>query len=527
MTARENQGQYESTVIGDGGSVALPVLHLLTSTQPFFIDAPLLRDVDSTLNGHTVYFAANNYGQGGWPGCIAHKSIDGSVWDELLLHLDGTTWGAVTSTLGNPESYWRTDNENTLDVYMVAGGEELESVTESEMLNGANGFLLVKTNGEVGVIQFRTVEVMDNNSYRFSGFLRGRRGSETMDRNYDGTERFIYLGNGDPISLFSLALDERSQARLYKAVTSGLFFESALTHMFTHTGRDHKPYAPVHGMAERSSGDIILSWTRRTRFGGESDFADGGDGTVPLGEASELYDIEIRNNDGDILRTVENLTSPTYTYALAATDSDGLTSNTPLTIVNPGAESALEGWINLEDTLRLRSDFSGSSLNSPRTGTNHFFGWPGLERGDAYQDVDLPPQFEDDIDGGLADITFSGWQNAISYTADNDPGGLQVQCYHSDGTILATYTTPIITRGVNDEWERVSISGRIPAFTRFFRIHMLGQHSFGSAINAEFDDLTLVLSTGGVVRNISFDVYQKSETVGRGFKGEFNNVEIT
>ena len=525
-TARENEGQYVSDVVGDGGRVLDEIIYSLTDTEPFYIDSPLLRDFDDFTAGHLVYFAGNNYGQGVWPGCVVSKSPDNSIWDMVLQQVVGVARGPVITTFGNPASYWRTDNENSLDVFMITGEDELESVTELELANGANTAMLLKENGEVGIIQFRTVTSLGDGKFRLNGFLRGRRGTETMERDYNGNEIFIYLGEVEAVTAFAIGLDERSQSRFYKAVTSGQYFEEALTQTFTHTGRDHKPYAPVHGMAERSSGDIILSWTRRTRLGGESDFADGGDGTVPLGESSELYDVIIKNNDGDILRTVENVTTPTYTYTLADSDADGLSSDTVLEIVNPGAENGLNGWTNLTNQIRLSSAFPDAT-HQARTGTVYFIGWGGTERGDAYQDVNLPPQFNDDIDGGLADITFSGWQNCFEYTGDNDPGGLQVQCYHTDGTILATYTTPIITRGENLVWENVSISGQVPPLTRFFRIHMIGEHNVSSAINAHFDDLSLVLSTGGVVRNISFDVYQKSETVGRGFKGEFNNVEIT
>jgi hypothetical protein len=76
------------------------------------------------------------------------------------------------------------------------------------------------------------------------------------------------------------------------------------------------PYAPVHVRAERAGdpADIVLSWVRRTRIGGE--FKDG-TGTVPLAEALEAYEVDILGAPaGAVVRTL-SATTPAVVYANA------------------------------------------------------------------------------------------------------------------------------------------------------------------------------------------------------------------
>ena len=63
------------------------------------------------------------------------------------------------------------------------------------------------------------------------------------------------------------------------------------------------PYAPVHVTGSRNpSGDLAVAWVRRTRLGGA--WRDG-TGTVPLGEASEAYEVDILDGPGgSVLRTI-------------------------------------------------------------------------------------------------------------------------------------------------------------------------------------------------------------------------------
>ena len=72
-----------------------------------------------------------------------------------------------------------------------------------------------------------------------------------------------------------------------------------------------RPYAPVRLRAVRSESGIVLSFIRRTRFGGDSWEAE----DVPLGEASERYEVDIL--DGDAVMRVLQSTAPQVLYPAA------------------------------------------------------------------------------------------------------------------------------------------------------------------------------------------------------------------
>ena len=68
------------------------------------------------------------------------------------------------------------------------------------------------------------------------------------------------------------------------------------------------------------AGDLAITWVRRTRLGGA--WRDGA-GTVPLGEASEVYEADIlMAPDGGTIRTIGGLTNPAATYTAAQQTAD-------------------------------------------------------------------------------------------------------------------------------------------------------------------------------------------------------------
>jgi hypothetical protein len=79
------------------------------------------------------------------------------------------------------------------------------------------------------------------------------------------------------------------------------------------------PLSPVHVAGSRDdAGNLTVSWIRRTRI--PSGWSDGAD--VPLGEASERYEIDIRNAANTAtLRTIST-TSPAATYTAAEQVAD-------------------------------------------------------------------------------------------------------------------------------------------------------------------------------------------------------------
>src|SRR4029077_26400 len=143
------------------------------------------------------------------------------------------------------------------------------------------------------------------------GFLRGRRGTEWAMSGHQVGERFVLLPEVD----VTAPLADITRERLYKAVTFGKTLESATAQAFTNYGARLRCYAPVHleGGAD-SSGDVELTWVRRTRVGGDwLDLTN-----VPLGEATELYVVQIWDASySQCARIIEGITNPTVSYTAA------------------------------------------------------------------------------------------------------------------------------------------------------------------------------------------------------------------
>jgi len=218
------------------------------------------------------------------------------------------------------QSPFATDETNSLTVFMTTGGERLESVTQAAMLNGANAALLVKTNGEPEVIQFRDVALNPDGSFTLQGLLRGRRGTAVFAHGHQPGEPFVLL-DADDVETLTVPLGELGLARSWRAVGFGALFEDAETVVQAHTGRDLMPLAPVHVTATLAGSptNITLAWVRRTRIGGE---LKDGTGVVPLGEATEAYEVDILDGPGGaVLRTLGS-TGPSVVYANAAILAD-------------------------------------------------------------------------------------------------------------------------------------------------------------------------------------------------------------
>ena len=88
-----------------------------------------------------------------------------------------------------------------------------------------------------------------------------------------------------------------------------------------------RPLSPVHvrGTWQSAGGDIALSWKRRTRIGGDS----WEQTEVPLGEDSEVYEVDIL--DGPTVVRTLSATTPSATYTLAQQTADFGSAQSTLT----------------------------------------------------------------------------------------------------------------------------------------------------------------------------------------------------
>ena len=145
-----------------------------------------------------------------------------------------------------------------------------------------------------------------------SGLLRGQFGSETagLDALPAGA-RFVLLDGA--VTGVPIAESERGLALNWRCGPGNRDIGDAsyVTVPFVYRGIGLRPLSPLHVRAKRVDGDIILSWVRRTRAGGDSwETSD-----VPLGEESESYEVDIL--DGTAVKRTLTSSSPSVVYASA------------------------------------------------------------------------------------------------------------------------------------------------------------------------------------------------------------------
>ncbi len=330
----ETIAAYTSTVEADGGQGF--VSQAIAESMPTFLilpDTPLLRDIDDTGgSGSRIYFAGGGTGAAGWRGAVVYASVDGLTWATAGAIGGEAAYGVTLEALPDPPgSAFCTDESSALRVSMVTGAEQIESVTQEAMVNGANAALLIKHNGEPEAIQFRDA-LWDEGTASFTlrGLLRGRRGTDVFTSGHTVGETFLLL---DPavIEVAIVPLGDLNASRQWRAVSVGSVFEDAEVQHRTMTGRDLKPYAPWAVKATIDGGDILITWSRRTRIGGE---LKDGTGTVPLAEASEAYEVDILDEPGGtVLRTLESASeSATYAAADILADFGAMPTNLPVVV---------------------------------------------------------------------------------------------------------------------------------------------------------------------------------------------------
>ena len=297
----------EGAPINQGSTIQTP-----TPTKLVLLDIPMLRESD---NDPGFYLAAAGYGAN-WPGALILRSTDtGVTYTTVASITTGATMGNVSLALPNYTGPLGYDYVNSIVVTLFGSAGTLQSCTDEELLAGANPFALGSptTGWELG--QFKTATLITGNTWRLTQLLRGRRGTEHEMAGHGTFETFILLESSKlrRIGADSPAIGVENH---YKAVTFGQQVNNAATQTFTNTAASLKPYSGVNPRASGFGGDITITWTRRGRV--YNDWMDGV--TLPLGEASESYSIDIY--DGATFKRTLTSSTPSVVYSSANQTTD-------------------------------------------------------------------------------------------------------------------------------------------------------------------------------------------------------------
>ncbi len=305
---------YTSLADADDTTVPSPSQpQVPAGTQFFFLDWPCLRDSDDVPGPYGAVAPVMEGTGVPWPGATIYRSADALSWIPVLT-LDGdhaVSWGYVTDDVPVPDFQpGRWDRDNAITIQMVRG--TLASATEEELSADRRKNLLAVGSQDNGWEFIQFADLTDNGlvngqrNYTVSKLLRGRFGSEPNAATHGNAEIVIVVDFETP-SVFKIetSLEGVGETYYYKAVTTGTPAANVSDEGHIDTGMSLKPYAPSHPRAAvgwPTANDWTINWTRRARVGHDlQDY----DSDIPLGEANERYEIDIRDSSSSaLLRTL-------------------------------------------------------------------------------------------------------------------------------------------------------------------------------------------------------------------------------
>ncbi len=254
-----------------------------------------------------------------WAGTDVYRRNGSGGFDLVTTVAVPAVMGVLTGPL-YPGPVGRWDRGNTLSVrFFSAAG--LLSLADAQVFAGANA-LAVKNDasGQWEVVQFAAATLTGNNSYNLSRLLRGQLGTEgamgTGAAPIPAGARVVVL-DANALGILTEPVDSRALAQTLRyGPSTGTVGDATFTDVTVHPqGVGLRPWSVSLITARRdpATGDLAVTWVRRTRFAGDSWDPD----TVPLNEDHEEYRLDVLKLDGSPARTVTGLSTPAWTYPAA------------------------------------------------------------------------------------------------------------------------------------------------------------------------------------------------------------------
>jgi GTA TIM-barrel-like domain/Putative phage tail protein len=280
---------------------------------PLFMDLPLLTGAEQPHAPHLAVTALP------WPGQVAVFRGQNEAGYKLVHIIGAPARLGVSETVLPRARPGVIDRGPALRVRLTSG--DLASADLDRVLSGANAAAIGDGSpGNWEVFQFTTAELVENGVWEISGRLRGQAGTDaTMPEAW-------------PVGSYVVILDAAVSQIAHPATLRGLerdFLVGPAARSYdddTYVHEAHafdgiglRPLAPVHLAARRAaSGDLAVSWIRRTRIDGDSWLSE----EVPLGEIAERYVVRVMGGV-TLLREV-NVTAPGWVYTAQMQAEDGV-----------------------------------------------------------------------------------------------------------------------------------------------------------------------------------------------------------
>ncbi len=193
----------------------------------------------------------------------------------------------------------RVDHASVIDVSLLAGA--LASQSMAQMLNGGGTAAICSDAGSWEIIQFLHAEEIAPARWRLQDLLRAQLGTDdAMAVGASAGQAFVLLN--ERVKPAGLRAAEIGLERNWRIGPTGHAISQSLfaTQMVSGGNRSRLPLAPVHLRCKARPDGWEFSWIRRTRLDGDEWAAE-----VPLGEASELYQLQLGDPHSETFHIVE------------------------------------------------------------------------------------------------------------------------------------------------------------------------------------------------------------------------------
>jgi hypothetical protein len=302
---------YEPLNGPDRGVTALQGVNVAGRALLAFLDLPLLTGDEIPHAPHVAAYATP------WPGSVLvyRSTSDANYALDTQLAAAAGMGELRFDFYAGPTGRWDKGNELWVTLYNA----NVSSLSDVDVFAGANTLAVENGDDEWEIVQFRDAELVGPGQWKLTNLMRGQAGTQSAMRSPNAAgARVVILDRTLP--QLNLSLDQRALTFFYRWGPNGkpLSDPTYQSARLQFAGLGLRPLSPVQIRARwpTVAGDIVISWKRRTRIGGDS----WEQIEVPLGEESESYEIDIFNGS-TLLRTLSTAT-PQATYTLSQQIAD-------------------------------------------------------------------------------------------------------------------------------------------------------------------------------------------------------------
>ncbi len=257
-------------------------------------------------------FLATNGNEKGWTGCGIYSAKTGSsnfnIINESRIN---SIVGTCLNRLGNARPYYfDCGNELFISFNSNIDTNVLETIDLFDLLDGGNIALVGNE-----LIQFETVELQENGSFKISNLLRGQYGTEEYISGHSDNEKFIFINKGLIANQFTL--NDIDISYDFKVITFKDSFENSTDKTLKIVGKNILPMKPVHVKSVMIDDGYKITWESRVR--GNQIWKDGEE-VLP----SKEYQIEILNSSGTVIRSEKVKDARSWIYTNEMIEEDNL-----------------------------------------------------------------------------------------------------------------------------------------------------------------------------------------------------------